>query len=357
MAPGEQSTGTSTNPPFFCTLGMIAGTVDTFSGKGSAKEYYKKLKERAALDDWSDTVLLKIIRYRLTGDALKYYESEPELANLTTDDLIKKLVEKFTATKIPGEALLKLSKCFQRHDESVSEYTVRLKSLGKEILDEDYQGAAEPMKVGLKQKNKDLILNQFRIGLKRSLLQQLAPVLMSTESLDMEKAEKLARQYELCDTMLNTRISSSPRLMTVNSRMYCNFCKMSNHDTRNCWKKPNTSYQQNSNFRSNFRSPQHNDSRGYRQNDRRRTFSTPERRSSYSNNFNSQQRSGSRPNNYNQGRQDTQERRTNYNPRYQTNHSYQKNQQFRKVNTVQEEHLNCKRPSTTTRDEGLETSH
>ncbi|KAK4882524.1 hypothetical protein RN001_005843 [Aquatica leii] len=66
-----------------------------------------------------------------------------------------------------------------------------------EILAEDLQNAVQENIPGLKQKCEELVLNQFRIGIKKELMKQLTPLLMRTENLNLEAAEKFAKQFEL----------------------------------------------------------------------------------------------------------------------------------------------------------------
>ncbi|KAK4885165.1 hypothetical protein RN001_001436 [Aquatica leii] len=139
---------------------------------------------------------------------------------------------KFSPARIPGQALLRLSKCYQRHDESIANYVIRLKSLGNEILAEDLQNAVQENIPGLKQKCEELVLNQFRIGIKKELMKQLTPLLMRTENLNLETAEKFAKQFELSELMINSRNQSSV-VMTVQERK-CFYCGKNNHFSQNC---------------------------------------------------------------------------------------------------------------------------
>ncbi|KAF2891944.1 hypothetical protein ILUMI_14229 [Ignelater luminosus] len=153
------------------TLGIIANTIDVI-------EYFEKIEER---------------------EAYKFYKTDTELnSDLVTYDVSKnKFIHKFSLVKIPGEALLQLSKCFQHHDEPVSKLTTRLKILGSEILKEDLQHASDTEKSGLQRKCNDLVTNQFKIGLRKELMRNLGPLLMRTENLTIDQAEEFARQEEL----------------------------------------------------------------------------------------------------------------------------------------------------------------
>lgn len=237
------------------TLGMIANTVDCFSGRERVREYFDKIELRARLDNWDEKTTLNIIKYRLTGNAYQFYKSDStldsELVGYAT--FKERLIKKFSPVTLPGEALLNLTKCYQRHEESVAHFVIRLKTFGADILKEDLLAAKPNEKAGLEKKCNELVLNQFRIGLKRELLRQLGPVLMRTEHLTIEKAEEYARQEELNDLMLRNRQPTVP-VMAVNS-ITCYQCGKTGHVARNC-RPQNLQRAQPENFRErNFGQP------------------------------------------------------------------------------------------------------
>ncbi|KAK4887480.1 hypothetical protein RN001_003751 [Aquatica leii] len=228
---GNDSNPTNVQP--FITLGMIANTLESFSGRQDVRDYFEKLEHRASLDGWSDEITLKLVKFRLTGEAYQFYKSDAAVYNETNYSIFKKkMYGKFLPARIPGQALLRLSKCYQRHDESIANYVIRLKSLGNEILAEDLQNAVQENIPGLKQKCEELVLNQFRIGIKKESMKQLTPLLMRTENLNLETAEKFAKQFELSELMINSRNQSSV-VMAVQERK-CFYCGKNNHFSQNC---------------------------------------------------------------------------------------------------------------------------
>lgn len=58
------------------TLGMIANTVESFSGKERVEEYFEKIELRAKLDNWNEATTATIVKFRLTGDAYQFYKSD-----------------------------------------------------------------------------------------------------------------------------------------------------------------------------------------------------------------------------------------------------------------------------------------
>ncbi|KAG5880378.1 hypothetical protein JTB14_027285 [Gonioctena quinquepunctata] len=82
-----------------------------------------------------------------------------------------------------------------RHDEDVSSYCIRLRNLGSKLLKEDLESAQDEV-AGLRKKNKDILLNQFKIGLRKDLLRETGILLLKEEQLDLDKAEKLVKLQE-----------------------------------------------------------------------------------------------------------------------------------------------------------------
>ena len=110
---------------------MIANTVQSFSGKEKTEEYFEKIEQRAELDNWDIPTTLKIIKYRLTGEAYKFYKCEKtvlDAADISYNDFKKRFIEKFSPSHIPGEGLIKLGKIFRRHDESNCSICYKIKS-------------------------------------------------------------------------------------------------------------------------------------------------------------------------------------------------------------------------------------
>lgn len=189
------------------SLGMIANTVESFSGNERVQEYFEKIELRSRLDQWDVKTTLDIIRYRLTGEAYRFLKTDPELENpnIAYPDFKDKFIARFAPVKVPGENLIKLTRCFQKHDETVANFVSRLKILGAEILKEDLLHATAHEISGLTKKCNELVLHQFKAGIKREYIKALGPLLMRTENLTIDKAEEFARQEELNTLMVNNR--------------------------------------------------------------------------------------------------------------------------------------------------------
>lgn len=235
------------------SLGMIANTVESFSGKEKIIEYFDKLEIRAKLDFWDEATTLNILKYRLTGEAYRYYKTDQSTFDtLDYTNFKNKLIKQFSPTTVPGQALIKLNKCYQRYDESVSQFATRIKLLGRDIYEEDRLYANQNELAGLLKKSQQLTLNQFKIGLKRDLIEKIGTILMREKNLDVEKAEEIAKFEELNQLQLKSRNKS--QISHINKFVKkCEHCGKQNHLAENCWfknKNKNNNREQNRNEKS-----------------------------------------------------------------------------------------------------------
>lgn len=250
----------TTNIPQALSLGMIANTVESFSGKERVTEYFEKIRLRARLDNWDEKTTIDIVKFRLTGEAYRFLKTDPALESptITFTEFEEKFIKRFAPIKIPGEALIKLSRCFQRHDESVSDYVGRLKILGAEILREDTNNSQAFEIAGLKKKCSELVLHQFKAGLKKEYIRNIGTLLMRTPDLTIDEAETYAKQEELNSLMLNNRQNSGSVLAVK-----CFKCGKFNHYANECRNPPRN---WNNTSTSNYRSDRNNQStRNFRQ--------------------------------------------------------------------------------------------
>lgn len=185
-------------------LGTIANTLEVFSGKQNVQNYFEKLEQRAALDDLSEEQLLKILKCRLDGEAYAYYQSEAslKLPETTYKVFKEKFIEKFRRQKFPGEAHFELLQCVQGKGEAVGQFVTKLKLAGQKALSDDLLGALPNQLDGIKKKNQDLILNQFKMGLSRHVMEKIGTMLMRETNLDIDKAMEIAQLEELTKTFL-----------------------------------------------------------------------------------------------------------------------------------------------------------
>lgn len=213
-------------------LGMIAATLESFSGKDAVR-YFEKMEQRSSLDGWSEEQTLKLIKFKLTGEAYNFFKADPTLDTLTFNDLKARFIRKFLPIKLPGEAQLNFSRCYQRQDESVSSYCTRLKSLGAQLLKEDLEGADVDEVAGLKRKNKDILISQFKIGLRKDLLKEVGILLLREPDLDLEKAEQIVKLQETTQMMVHGKEKSS-RVFQINQEKKCFQCGKTGHIAREC---------------------------------------------------------------------------------------------------------------------------
>lgn len=187
-------------------LGTFANSLDTFTGKENVKEFFERIEQRAELDSISHSQLLKVVKCKLSGSAYRFFKSESVLSDpSTTYEIFKSsFIKHFTPLKVPGAAQFKLSQIYQRTGETVGQFVTRLKLAGQETLNEDLADASQEQKAGIVKKNTDVILSQFKMGLKRDLLKTIGIVLAMDSDLDIDKATKIAEQEELNQSILNS---------------------------------------------------------------------------------------------------------------------------------------------------------
>ncbi|KAG5872667.1 hypothetical protein JTB14_009954 [Gonioctena quinquepunctata] len=94
---------------------------------------------------------------------------------LSFADIKARFIEEFLPIKLPGGNLLNLSKW---HDDDVSSYCIGLRILGAIILRDDLDQVQADEIVSLKNKNEGLLLNQFKIGLRKDLLKETGILLL-----------------------------------------------------------------------------------------------------------------------------------------------------------------------------------
>lgn len=236
--PGEAEGSILTTPMMVTpiSLGMLAGTVESFSGRENVKLYFERLEQRAILDNWNETQMLHIVRYRLSGEAYKFYKAETNLQSnqVTYVELREKLIKKFTPRKLPGEALGKLMRAFQKHDESVSSYVTSIKSIANEIIEEDKAKVTAAELPGVIIKINELALSQFKVGMKRELSQMVGTLLMRETDLTLDKAEEIASFEELNQATNRNRPNRINIGAVDTTTRLCYRCGKSGHFAKFC---------------------------------------------------------------------------------------------------------------------------
>lgn len=180
-----------------------------FSGKPgeNIKEFLAKITQRAVIDNWSEEQTVTIIKYQLTGEAFELLESEDLIqdADVTFKAIEKLLLSKYTKKIIPGQGLFKLSKCTQLHKESVSEYTTRLKIIGRDLLKEnmatiDLTQDAD-VQATKRRHEKDLV-QQFQRGLNPDIAKLIVLELLRNPKATFDEVVELAQQAEVSNEIL-----------------------------------------------------------------------------------------------------------------------------------------------------------
>ncbi|KAJ8976010.1 hypothetical protein NQ317_003825 [Molorchus minor] len=215
--------------PAMYSLGMIASTLDNCTGK-DIHRYLEKLELRAKLDGWSEDETLNLLKFKCVGAAYDFLKSDSNLDRLNYRELKSKLVRNFAITKLPGESQYELSKCYQRHDETVTSYCTRLKVLGTKVLEEDLRNSTLDEMPGIRKKGQQLMLNQFKLGLRKDILKEIGVLLLREEDLTLEKAEEIAKFQETTLKMLQG--SRHQQVLQVS----CYGCGQIGHRKSDCWK-------------------------------------------------------------------------------------------------------------------------
>ncbi|KAG5867348.1 hypothetical protein JTB14_038394 [Gonioctena quinquepunctata] len=83
---------TSLRVPAMYLLGMVATTLDDFSGK-DAERYFEKLELRSKLDGWTEDETVKLLKFKLIGEAYSYLKSDTGLDSLSYYDLKNKFLK------------------------------------------------------------------------------------------------------------------------------------------------------------------------------------------------------------------------------------------------------------------------
>ncbi|KAG5874910.1 hypothetical protein JTB14_028480 [Gonioctena quinquepunctata] len=191
------------------------------------------------LDGWTEDETVKLLKFKLIGEAYSYLKSDTGLDSPSYYDLKNKFLKKFTPSKLPGESQWNLSRCFQRLDEEVSSFRTRLRIIGAKLLREDLSGATLEEEAGIRKKNKELLLNQFKIGLRKDLMKTTGVLLLREENLDLEKAENLVKLQETTLSMMQGRMSNM-KISTVKTERVCYTCGKPGHIARECRRTKST---------------------------------------------------------------------------------------------------------------------
>ncbi|KAG5862124.1 hypothetical protein JTB14_034070 [Gonioctena quinquepunctata] len=100
--PISTSAPTGMRVPAMYLLGMVATNLDNFFGK-DAERYFEKLELRSKLDGWTEDETVKLLKFKLIGEANNYLKSDSGLYSLSYFYLRNKYLKKFTPSKLPGE--------------------------------------------------------------------------------------------------------------------------------------------------------------------------------------------------------------------------------------------------------------
>ncbi|KAJ8962461.1 hypothetical protein NQ314_005723 [Rhamnusium bicolor] len=230
----SQNLGAVPRAPAMYSLGMIASTIENFNGRDVVR-YLEKLEQRARLDGWTEDETLRLLKFKCVGEAYDFLKSDASLDGLNFWALKARLIANFGISRLPGDNQLNLSRCYQRHDESISAYCTRLRILGARVLEEDLSNATIEEQAGIRKKNRDLVLNQFKMGLRKEIMKEVGVLLLREDQLTLDKAEELVKLHETTMRMIQGK-HTGQRMLQVN----CYSCGEVGHISRNCTRQQNT---------------------------------------------------------------------------------------------------------------------
>lgn len=230
-AQGVSSGGPGQSPMIAYPLSHLASSFEAFAGHHVGR-YFERVELRAKIDNLGEAETLKLIKYNLKGEAYDWFKSLPTLDQLNYREFKSKALQRFQVATTPGQALINLGRCYQRFDEDVASFCTRLRTLGLRVLQEDLQNAQRNEEPGLRKKNDDLVMNQFKIGLRKEIMKDIGVMLVREEDLDLEKAEQLVKIHEMTNLMTNER-RATKRVDRLFKK--CTECGRSGHSVQDCY--------------------------------------------------------------------------------------------------------------------------
>lgn len=189
------------------TIGQTLVGLQQFSGKPqeNVAEFFAKLRQRATIDAWTEAQTLAVARCQITGDAFRFLESEPTLNrdDIRYADFVQAFKKKYSPTLIPGQAELELSRCVQKTQENVDQYSTRIKVVGKRLLEENLSFAEAGEVTAVKKRHERDLVNQFLKGADREIAQMIMLEVRKKPTMTFDEVIELAQKAEIGKEMLS----------------------------------------------------------------------------------------------------------------------------------------------------------
>lgn len=168
MQPGVNSQGGRTMTATAQTgMAGVLHLVESFNGENggkTVKAFFKELEGAALLGKWGDAEKAEILKLKIKGEALNFFEARPDLQAATYAVLKQALIERFKECEL--YASQNFFQTLQKPSETIREYETRLRQAGQKTLKETDNTEERSWRQKALEEN---LLHQFLKGLNANI--------------------------------------------------------------------------------------------------------------------------------------------------------------------------------------------